>query len=313
MRCHTACTASLILWALLAAFTGAGAQASKSAARKTPAKTAAQHEAQVHYKTALIALQNNDLVVAEKELQASVDAAPSNATYWLNLAEVQAKRDDIKEALTSLGHARKNGVPAALREKADSLEASLAYQSQNDAQKAQRAALLQPYIGTWTWDYHWEAGDGFDIHFRGDFIFSGLLMLVASPDKRTLVGDYISHASVVYPPNEDEQKAQIQDCEVDYKVYSFVANGDSNVNHLYLAAQSKTQKGSDPGLDDRVGKNGCDNPIIGAQATAGRVTGSTPEMFALTLKSATSLSVEGIYYWPDYKSARGLVVLNKKQ
>jgi hypothetical protein len=109
-------------------------------------QTAAQRDAQVHYKASVLALQHQDLALAEQELQQAIKLAPGNATFWFHLAEVQLKRDEVKDAVTSLDTCKRLGVPAALRKQFTDLAAELDYKSL----QTQRDESLRRYLGTWS-------------------------------------------------------------------------------------------------------------------------------------------------------------------
>ena len=71
-------------------------------------------QAQVHFRAAVIALENKDLVGAEEELRTSLRLDPSNPLALLNLATVQVNASP-QQALTNLDKAEAIGFPSWIR------------------------------------------------------------------------------------------------------------------------------------------------------------------------------------------------------
>lgn len=86
-----------------------------------------EKEAQMHYRIALEALKNNDLVAAQQELTQASALAPKNALIWYNLAVVESKSNDPQSAMKHLQKAIDLGMPAAMKDDANDLKAKLTY------------------------------------------------------------------------------------------------------------------------------------------------------------------------------------------
>jgi tetratricopeptide (TPR) repeat protein len=102
-------------------------------------------EARRHYKVGLVALENNDLVVAAEEFREAVTLAPRDALMNYNLAVVLSKQDKPEEALTSLRTAMKLDLPAKEAGEAEDLEAKLTY-----ALKRRQSLNVNWMAGVWS-------------------------------------------------------------------------------------------------------------------------------------------------------------------
>src|SRR5579862_3109686 len=81
--------------------------------------------AQRHYQASLAALEKNDLVAAEEEMQAAAKLTPKNALIRYKLAVIQSKREERQPALTNIDAARKLGLPKKLEDEAVQLAADV--------------------------------------------------------------------------------------------------------------------------------------------------------------------------------------------
>jgi len=81
--------------------------------------------AQRHYQASLAALEKNDLVAAEEEMQAAAKLTPKNALIRYKLAVIQSKREEWQPALKNIDAARKLGLPKKLEDEAVQLAADV--------------------------------------------------------------------------------------------------------------------------------------------------------------------------------------------
>jgi hypothetical protein len=114
----------------------------KPASSQTAPLTSQEKEAQKHYRIALEAIKNNDFSVAADELKAAAELAPKNAVIWYNLAVVESKKGDSAPALEHLKRAENIGLPKALQNDADQLEAKVTYDVMKEARKDAFSAKL---------------------------------------------------------------------------------------------------------------------------------------------------------------------------
>jgi tetratricopeptide (TPR) repeat protein len=131
----------------------------------TPSETDQEREARLHYKTALAALANNDLPAAEEELKAAANLTPKNPLIFYNLAVVQSKRDETKDAFDSLEQAEILGIPADSKNAAEDLHASLQYKLKKQAEaeeeeRKRQLSLEKLHSVEGTWRYERERRDG---------------------------------------------------------------------------------------------------------------------------------------------------------
>jgi tetratricopeptide (TPR) repeat protein len=102
--------------------------------KKAPAPLSPEEkEAQMHYRVALEALKNNDLVAAQDELTQASKLAPKNGLIWYNLAVVESKSNDPKSAMAHLQKALDLGIPKGMADEADDLKAQLTYAARKQA------------------------------------------------------------------------------------------------------------------------------------------------------------------------------------
>lgn len=113
-------------------------------ATQTPPVTAEEKEAQFHYKVAVTALKNNDLEIADSELEKAAKLAPNNALVQYNLAVVKSKSQKPAGALVNLKKAIELGLPSPEAAQADDLLVQLTYK----AQKSQ-SGRFSWLIGRW--------------------------------------------------------------------------------------------------------------------------------------------------------------------
>jgi tetratricopeptide (TPR) repeat protein len=128
--------------------------------------------AQRHYQAGLAALEKNDLVAAEEEMQAAAKLAPKNALIRYKLAVIQSKREEWQPALKNIDAARKIGLPKKLEDDAvqlaadvimKQLQANLGENNKKSAWFDQMEWLQGKYIFTkmlnhdseCVKDYHW--------------------------------------------------------------------------------------------------------------------------------------------------------------
>jgi len=83
--------------------------------------------AEVHYKTALLALNRDDFTVATDELNEAAKAAPQNAVVLYGLAVVQARNRQPEMALPNLESANRIGLPDPEAARAPGLLAAIRY------------------------------------------------------------------------------------------------------------------------------------------------------------------------------------------
>lgn len=125
--------------------TSATRRASKTAENRSAILSPDEREAQKHYRISLEALKHDDFATAADELKIASELAPGNALIWYNLAVVDSKQgDSAQSALDHLQKATSLGLPKAMRNDADELEAKLSYQVLRDAKND---ALLDKLIG----------------------------------------------------------------------------------------------------------------------------------------------------------------------
>jgi tetratricopeptide (TPR) repeat protein len=84
-------------------------------------------EAQFHYRVARVALNNNDLTVAARELNEAARLAPSNGLVWYYLGIVESKRGNSTAAVEHTRHALTLGLPPKETEDAEQLVAEATY------------------------------------------------------------------------------------------------------------------------------------------------------------------------------------------
>ena len=88
-------------------------------------KAADADAVQRHYEAGLAALEKNDLVAAEEEMQAAAKLAPKDALIFYKLAVIQSKRDEWQAGIKSLDVAQKLGLPKELQDGANELAANM--------------------------------------------------------------------------------------------------------------------------------------------------------------------------------------------
>jgi hypothetical protein len=145
-------------WLVLAALLASYGQNS------APAQTAAEREAEQHFRVAKEALRHDDFNVALEELRKSAELAPRNPLVWYNIAVIESKKDDAKSAMEHLRKALDLGIPADMEGQADELMAKLTYsgRKQELSEKLEELRTLMYY------GYHSPcSGD------RGDFPSGG--------------------------------------------------------------------------------------------------------------------------------------------
>lgn len=107
---------------------------STQAKKKAPSPLSPEEkEAQMHYRVALEALRNNDLLAAQDELTQASKLAPKNAVIWYNLAVVESRNNDPKSAMEHLQKALDLGIPREIADEADDLKAKLTYAARKQA------------------------------------------------------------------------------------------------------------------------------------------------------------------------------------
>jgi tetratricopeptide (TPR) repeat protein len=100
------------------------------------AASSGNHDAEEHYKTAVLALKTEDLAVAAEEMSEAAKAAPDDALVLYGLAVIQARNQQPELALPNLEQALRFGLPGPESARAPDLLASIRYEiRKNEAEQ----------------------------------------------------------------------------------------------------------------------------------------------------------------------------------
>lgn len=99
--------------------------------------------AEEHYKTALLALNRDDVSVAAEEMNEAAKAAPQNAVVLYGLAIVQARNRHPEMALPNLENALRLGLPSPEAARAPGLLAAIRYSAKKDEAEQKKVTPLK--------------------------------------------------------------------------------------------------------------------------------------------------------------------------
>jgi len=96
------------------------------------APSSGDREAEPHYKTAVVALKDDNLAIAADEMAEAAKLSPDNALVLYGLAVVEARNKQPELALPNLEKAMSTGLPANEAKQAEDLIASVRYAIRKD-------------------------------------------------------------------------------------------------------------------------------------------------------------------------------------
>lgn len=112
------------------------------------APSSGDHDAEEHYRTAVLALKTEDMAVAAEEMNEAAKAAPGNALVLYGLAVIQARNHQPELALPNLEEALRLGLPGPESARTPDLLASIRYElkkSEADQKKVTPLKLWGSY------------------------------------------------------------------------------------------------------------------------------------------------------------------------